>query len=148
MLDIDLAVFALCVLDGDAGAWGEGEIATLRDLAALAGLRRAYLDLVGTLPAVSEVRDFLEDESDQKRTRVIDRLLGDPRFAAHLARTWRRVLISDANAATAFGGPLEEWLAEQFKENVTFDELARKLITAGGAEAEEEANALLEEAMP
>ena len=102
-------------------------------------LRRAYLDLAGTLPTVSEVRDFLEDESDQKRTRVIDRLLGDPRFAKHLARTWRRVLISDANAAAAFGVPLEEWLAEQLGENAPFDELTRKLITAGGAEVEEEA---------
>jgi hypothetical protein len=103
-------------------------------------LRRVYLDLVGTLPTVSETRDFLGDESDQKRTLLINRLLGDPRFAVHLARTWRRMLISDANATTTYGGPLEEWLTEQFQENVPFDEVASKLITAGGAEDEEEAD--------
>src|SRR5687768_682510 len=99
-------------------------------------LRRAYLDLVGTLPAVSEVRDFLEDESSQKRVRLIDRLLGDPRFAAHLARTWRRVLVSDPGAAATYGGPVEEWLTQEFTRSVGFNELARKLVTAGGAEPE------------
>jgi hypothetical protein len=104
-------------------------------------LRRAYLDLVGTLPAVAEVRDFLDDESDQKRTRLVDRLLGDPRFAAHLARTWRRVLVSDPGSAASFGGQLEEWLTEQFAQNAAFDELTRELITAGGAEQAADAKA-------
>ncbi|MEX2137869.1 MAG: DUF1549 domain-containing protein [Pirellulales bacterium] len=103
-------------------------------------LRRTYLDLVGTLPKVSEVRDFLDDESDQKRTRLIDRLLADPRFAAHLARTWRRVLVTDSNSAAAFGGQIEQWLTEQLAQNAGFDELTRKLITAGGAEPAADAN--------
>jgi hypothetical protein len=97
-------------------------------------LRRAYLDLVGTLPAVSEVRDFLADESELKRTRLIDRLIDDPRFAPHQARTWRRVLVSEPSMAATFGGQVEQWLTDQFAQNLAFDELARKLITAGGAE--------------
>src|SRR5687768_15230780 len=104
-------------------------------------LRRAYLDLVGTLPAVSEVRDFLEDESGEKRTRLIDRLLADPRFAAHLARTWRRVLIADAGPAATFGAQIEQWLTDQFAQNAAFDELTRKLIIAGGAEPAADADA-------
>jgi hypothetical protein len=102
-------------------------------------LRRAYLDLIGTLPAVSEVRDFLADQSDLKRTRLIDRLIDDSRFAPHQARTWRRVLVSEPSMATTFGGQVEQWLTDQFAQNLAFDELTRKLITAGGAEPEAEA---------
>jgi hypothetical protein len=108
-------------------------------------LRRVYLDLAGTLPAVSEVRDFLDDESGQKRTRLVDRLLADPRFAAHQARTWRRVLVSDPAPAASFGGQVEQWLTEQFAQNAAFDELTRKLITAGGAEQKADADAKDEE---
>ena len=103
-------------------------------------LRRAYLDLVGTLPAVSEVRDFLADQSDLKRTRLVDRLLADPRFAPHQARTWRRVLVSDPSMAATFGAQVEQWLTEQFAQNTAFDELTRKLVTAGGAQPQADAN--------
>jgi hypothetical protein len=100
-------------------------------------LRRAYLDLLGTIPAVSEVRDFLDDQSDNKRGRLIDQLLDDPRCAAHLARTWRRVLVPQAAGPAALSGTVEAWLESQLAEGVAYDELARKLITAGGAEEQD-----------
>lgn len=106
-------------------------------------LRRAYLDLLGTIPAVSEVRDFLDDQTDHKRARLIENLLADPRCAAHLARTWRRILMPDAGPQAAMNGSLESWLEEQFAEDVAYDEVVRRLVTAGGAEpssgAEQEA---------
>jgi hypothetical protein len=95
-----------------------------------------YLDLLGTIPAVSEVRDFLDDQSDSKRSRLVDRLIEDPRCAAHLARTWRRILVPESAMNPAMTGELEEWLRQQFAGRVSYDELTRKLITAGGAEPE------------
>src|SRR5580704_1622265 len=41
-------------------------------------LRRAYLDLTGQIPRVSEARDFLDDRLSDKRVRLIDALLASP----------------------------------------------------------------------
>ena len=45
-------------------------------------LRRVYLDLVGTIPTADEATAFLDDTDPDKREKLIDRLLADPRFAA------------------------------------------------------------------
>jgi hypothetical protein len=48
-------------------------------------LRRATLDLIGTIPSPTEARAFLADASPNKRTELVDRLLADPRYAIHWA---------------------------------------------------------------
>ena len=64
-------------------------------------MRRVYLDLVGTIPTVSQVRDFLEAKGTFKRPDLVDRLVHDDtrperyatRGAEHMARIFRRVMI-------------------------------------------------------
>src|SRR5262245_30578214 len=46
-------------------------------------LRRVSLDITGRIPTAMEVREFLEDVSPDKRRRLVDRLLEDPRYAVH-----------------------------------------------------------------
>src|SRR5262249_14730132 len=47
-------------------------------------VRRVYLDLIGVLPALSEVDAFLEDGTADKRGRLVRRLLDDKRsYAEH-----------------------------------------------------------------
>src|SRR5689334_6294378 len=47
-------------------------------------LRRVYLDVVGDVPTSAELRAFLADAAADKRVRVIDRLLADPRYARRM----------------------------------------------------------------
>src|SRR5579862_4475155 len=56
-------------------------------------IRRIYLDLVGTIPTLDETRQFLQDAATDKRARLIDRLLEDPRYATHQADIWNPLLI-------------------------------------------------------
>ena len=127
----------------DLASWIDGELAVHFERSGAAQprlvddatfLRRVYLDLLGTIPAVSEVRDFLDDQTDNKRARLVERVLEDPRAAAHLARTWRRMLLPDAPPQGAMNGSLEAWLQEQFAQDVPYDKVVRDLVTAGGAE--------------
>src|SRR5262245_65831517 len=46
-------------------------------------LRRASLDITGRIPPAADVYEFLSDPAADKRIRLIDRLLGEPRFAIH-----------------------------------------------------------------
>lgn len=100
-------------------------------------LRRIHLDLSGRIPSVAQLRDFIDDSSPNKRLAEIDRLLESERFGEHMARIWRRVLMpasTTSNLASSAG--LERWLEKQMDDNAAFDQVARDLITAGGAEFE------------
>jgi hypothetical protein len=103
-------------------------------------LRRAYLDLHGRIPSVAETRDFLKDESADKRQRLVDRLLVDAQkadwnteqFAAQYARLWRRMMLPPGGNNAFLTQQFEPWLARQFRENIAYDQLARRLVTARG----------------
>jgi hypothetical protein len=91
-------------------------------------LRRAYLELTGTIPSVAEARDFLDSTSADKRERLVHGLLDDKRFAEHYAGLWARTLAPAGNTR----GPLETWLRGEFRKNTPFDEVARAVLTARG----------------
>ncbi|MGB0581008.1 MAG: PSD1 and planctomycete cytochrome C domain-containing protein [Limisphaerales bacterium] len=51
-------------------------------------LRRLYFDLIGLPPSVDEVATFEKDDSPKAVERVVDRLLGSPRFGERWGRHW------------------------------------------------------------
>ena len=91
-------------------------------------LRRAYLELTGTIPSVAEARDFLGSTSASKRDQRVATLLDDKRFAEHFAGLWARTLAPAGNTR----GPLEGWLKTEFRKNTPLDEVARSVLTATG----------------
>src|SRR5688572_18712090 len=91
-------------------------------------LRRAYLELTGTIPSVAEAHEFLDSTSAGKRERLVHELLQDRRSAEHFARLWARTL---APAGTT-RGPLEAWLRAEFAKNTPFDQMTRAVLTAKG----------------
>lgn len=64
-----------------AGTWRDLRIVPAADASDAVFLRRAYLDVIGTLPSGEEARAFLGDESPDKRARLVDALLARPEFA-------------------------------------------------------------------
>src|SRR5262245_4663869 len=106
-------------------------------------LRRAVLDLTGRIPRPDDIHRFLADKSEDKRRKLVDRLLADPRFAHHLANVWRAELLPETAAgggARLFQNGFEAWLRQQFRAGTHYDELVRDLITVpiaqGGKDAE------------
>jgi hypothetical protein len=91
-------------------------------------LRRAYLELTGTIPSVAEARDFLNSKSEPKREQLIQTLLEDKKFAEHFASLWSRTLAPAGNTR----GPLEMWLRGEFRKNTSFDQITRSMLTASG----------------
>ncbi len=98
-------------------------------------LRRVYLDLVGTVPTYDETKQFLADADPQKRAKAIDRLLADPRFAAHQADVWDFVLFGrnppNGNATRKRDG-FRRWLTAKFAKNEPYDRWVRELLLAEG----------------
>lgn len=55
-------------------------------------LRRATLDLGGTVPSVEQARRFLDDKSPDKRRKLVEELLTGERYPRRWARVWTRHL--------------------------------------------------------
>jgi hypothetical protein len=95
-------------------------------------LRRAYLDFVGVIPRASEVRDFLADDRSDKQNELVERLLKSPRYATHMATTWRNRIIPQevdpARTPQALG--LQKWLRTRFAKNLRYDNLVGGLLLA------------------
>ena len=95
-------------------------------------LRRICLDVTGRIPSVSEVRDFLDDPSPDKRDRAIERLLTGSGFSRHFARVWRDAMLPEVSAnpeLAGFGPSFEAWLRTRLEEGVSYDRIAAELLT-------------------
>ncbi|WP_414663148.1 DUF1553 domain-containing protein [Horticoccus sp. 23ND18S-11] len=103
----------------------------------LAFLRRVTLDTIGLTPAEPDVNAFLADRSPDRRTRVIDRLLADPRWADHQMGYWLDVLAENPNLINPTlnnTGPFRWWLYESIKDNKPLDLFVTELIRLEGSE--------------
>ena len=108
-------------------------------------IRRATLDLVGRAPTPAEVTAFVLDPAEDKRPRLIKRLLGDEAFGRNWARYWRDVIMyraSDPRAAIA-SAPLERYLADQFNRGTSWKDITKSFITATGDVRENGQTALI-----
>ncbi|HUG70105.1 MAG TPA: DUF1549 and DUF1553 domain-containing protein [Pirellulaceae bacterium] len=97
-------------------------------------LRRVYLDTIGTLPTPLEVREFLADSTSAKRTRLIDQLLERDEYVDYWTTRWLDILRADQLQISPQGTvAMQRWLRRQFRENRSFDEFARELLTVQGS---------------
>jgi hypothetical protein len=103
-------------------------------------LRRVYLDLAGTIPTYEETVSFLKDADADKRSKLIDKLLDDPRYAVQQAQVWDRVLFGRESAnpeVTRQREVFHKWLVEKFAKNEPYDRWVRELVVAEGSTAEQ-----------
>ncbi len=100
-------------------------------------VRRAFLDVIGTLPTASEARKFINNHDPDKRRLLIDRLLARDEFADYWAMKWSDILRIKAefpinlwpNAAQIY----HHWIRTALRDNMPYDQFARELLTASGS---------------
>jgi hypothetical protein len=97
-------------------------------------LRRASLDFVGRIPTPEEVTAFALDPAEDKRQRMVEKLLASPQFGENWARYWRDVIMyrKTEERAGIIAGPLHDYLAEAFNSNKPWNQIATDFITAKG----------------
>lgn len=95
-------------------------------------VRRAFLDVIGTLPTAREVRAFLEDPAPDKRARLVEHLLTRPEFADYWTMKWSDLLRVKAefpvnlwpNAAQAY----LRWILASVHAYQPLDRFTRELL--------------------
>lgn len=100
-------------------------------------VRRAYLDVIGTLPTAAEASSFIQDAAPNKRTALIDELLDRPEFGDYWGMRWSDLLRVRAefpinlwpNAAQAY----DRWIRDSLRANLSYDRFVKELLTANGS---------------
>lgn len=94
--------------------------------------RRASLDLVGLLPEVNHLHDFVSDQGADKRNVLVDSLLSNSNAYAEHWLSFFNDLFRNDYAGTGFitGGrrQISNWLYQSLISNKPYDVMARELI--------------------
>ena len=105
-------------------------------------LRRAFIDITGTLPTSEEITRFTSDQDSQRRAKKIDELLARNEFVDVWALKWSDLLQIRTGPNVNLGGSPKStqmyynWLRDKFQKNVPMNEIARELIGASGSNLE------------
>jgi hypothetical protein len=100
-------------------------------------LRRAWLDVLGTIPPPEVTVRFLADKSDDRRARAVEEMLASPLWADHWTAYWDDVWMGrDTRAPQVDRGAFRAWLHDAFARNEPWDRVTRDLLTATGINSE------------
>jgi hypothetical protein len=97
-------------------------------------LRRAYLDLAGTIPTAAEARAFLADRSPGKRKALVERLLASPEHARRMALVFDVMLMERRPDRFVPKAAWHEYLRSSFAADKPWDVLAREVLSSDGAD--------------
>ena len=99
-------------------------------------LRRVYLDLTGLPPTSDQVRQFLNDESEtrEKRSKVIDQLIGSDAYIDYWTNKWADLLQVNRKFLGVEGSvKFRDWIRTAIQENRPYDQFAHEILTATGS---------------
>jgi hypothetical protein len=101
-------------------------------------VRRAYLDITGTLPDPAALKAFVADADAAKRDKLVDKLVETPEYAYFFANKWADVLRvkrrnQQGRAAGTFA--FHTWIREAVATDKPYDDFVRDIVCAIGDEA-------------
>ena len=97
-------------------------------------LRRVYTDLIGRQPSVEEARSFLDSTAENKREQLVDHVLERPEYADHWANQWADLLRPNPyHVGIKAVLNYDNWIRQQFRDDVPYDQFVRQLVTAKGS---------------
>ena len=95
-------------------------------------IRRAYLDVVGLLPSITQVESFINDDSADKREELIDSLLSDvPNYTQNWLSFWNDLLRNDYSGTGFITGgrkQITRWLYKSLMDNKPYNLMVKELM--------------------
>lgn len=97
-------------------------------------VRRAFLDIVGTIPNLFEYRAYVAAKEDAaRREKLIDTLLGSPGYVSHMFNYWGAILrVVDRPNNNIMAYAYRDWVKEQIRSNRPYDQWVFDMLTAEG----------------
>jgi hypothetical protein len=96
-------------------------------------LRRAYVDIAGTIPPADASSAFVTSTDADKRRKVVEKLLASPEYAEHWMNYWDDVLMGrEVKGPVVDRMAFRYWLRARFEANAPWDRIVRDLVSATG----------------
>ncbi|MFM7043365.1 MAG: DUF1549 domain-containing protein, partial [Planctomycetaceae bacterium] len=96
-------------------------------------VRRIYLDIAGRIPTYRETVTFLKSGVTDKRSKLIDDLLGSDDYAGHAFNYWADTLrYRDRLGEDVQGEPWRQWIKQSLAESKPWDAFVYEMLTAKG----------------
>lgn len=97
-------------------------------------MRRVYTDIIGRIPSPDDAKEFLDSPATDKREQLVDHLLGRREYVDHWANQWADLLRPNPyRVGIKAVLNYDNWIRQQFRDDVSHAQFARRLITAKGS---------------
>lgn len=96
-------------------------------------VRRVNLDLVGVIPTPEDVTKFLNSKEPNKRSKLVDELLANPRYGKFFGELWTKQLLPKDSMTRKLGeGPMLTWMSDHLNKNTPWNKIVSDVVTATG----------------
>ncbi|MAG94719.1 MAG: hypothetical protein CMJ48_13395 [Planctomycetaceae bacterium] len=137
--DSDQAIVATIDKHIQSG-WGDFEVQPSARADDYEFARRVSLDVIGRIPTYGELREFVDDKSDDRRTKFVNGLLDDDGYVKNWTTIWGNLLVGRGGNGR---GALDRWLRRRIYENKAYNKFVHELVSAEGSSDENGAVAFL-----
>jgi hypothetical protein len=91
-------------------------------------IRRLTLDLVGRIPSLPEVEDYVGSSDPAKRVKLVDRLLASPGFIRYQAQQFDVMLNHTVAGAERQQGSVRDYLQTALQEGKSWEQIFREIL--------------------
>lgn len=96
-------------------------------------LRRAYLDIAGTIPTSKQAESFLKSTNPNKRANLVEFLLNRPAYASQMYNWMADMLrLVDKVDFFTYIRPYSDWVKESLRDNTPWNDMVHDMLTAEG----------------
>ena len=110
----------------------EKELSPNEDVSDAVFLRRVYLDIVGRVPTIEEAESFHGESYENKRERLIEKLLSSEGYVSDSYHSWADILRINGEPGGTVSSAYELWVKDALRKNMPYDEFVYSLVTAEG----------------
>ncbi len=116
---------------------GEKKLKPNPDIDNTTFLRRVCLDIIGRIPTLEEAEDFHADPDENRRKRLIEKLLNSEGYVSHHYNFWADILRINSRLGINETPPAVEyayrlWIKDSLRKNTRYDAFVRELVSARG----------------
>ncbi len=120
--------------------WDEFQLKPSEDATDEQWCRRVYLDLVGRIPKVNELDEFVGQRNPNKKLKLVEELLYGDQHTEEYARNWTTIWTNlligrtggtDPNSMISREG-MQKYLRDSFARYKPYDKMVHELVTATG----------------
>ena len=98
-------------------------------------VRRAYLNIIGRIPTASETVQYIDSKDFRKKEKLIAKLIDSEGYVSHQYNWWADILRVNTRMqgqSPSNGMAYSNWIKKSIRENKSYDNFVRDLITAEG----------------